>query len=293
MTTNSPTSVVFAYSEVGYVCLEEMLRQGANVAAVFTHLDDPDENIWFRSVADLVKSHGLPLYEIDKLRAEDVELVRSISPDFIFSFYFRAMIPTTILECARRGAFNMHGALLPRYRGRACINWAVINGETETGATLHVMTAQADRGDIASQMAVPILHSDTAHDVFLKVADAAREILRRDLGSIFDGSIALVPQDESRATTFGRRTPADGEIDWTKSAEQIYDLVRGVTHPFPGAFTTFDGVKTFIWQARPVEGGDGREPGEIVSRAPFVVATGRGLLEIIRYQPDGEQERDA
>lgn len=291
MTSDAPRSVVFAYSEVGYVCLEEMIRQGADVPLVFTHIDDPDEEIWFRSVRDLCDRHGIPFRAVSRVTTDDIDEIERIAPDFIFSFYFRAMIPRRALVAARRCAFNMHGALLPKYRGRACINWAVINGETETGATLHVMTPQADRGDIASQIAVSIDDVDTAHDVFLKVAEAARKIIERDLGSVFDGTISLTPQDESQATTFGRRTPADGEIDWSRSAKEIYDLVRGVTHPFPGAFARIFGRKMYVWNAVPRQGS--APIGAIVSRHPFIVGTSKGTIEIKRYQFEGEEEQDA
>lgn len=287
---NKAVSVVFAYSEVGYVCLEEMIAQGADIAAVFTHPDDPNENIWFRSCADLASRSGIPVRAVSKISDDDVKFIEEVAPDFIFSFYYRAMIPNAVLKCAKRGAYNMHGALLPKYRGRACVNWAVINGERETGATLHVMTDKADSGDILSQRAVPIAREDTAHDVFLKVADAARGMIHDDLASIFKGTIKARPQDESQATAFGRRTPADGKIDWTMSAERIYDLVRGVTHPFPGAFTELDGKKLFIWRAETAAGN--AAPGEAASRDPLTFGTGDGLIVAKSWQFEGEEEHD-
>jgi len=153
------------------------------------------------------------------------------------------------------------------------------------------MTESADRGDIIAQKAVPIEFEDTAHDVFLKVTEAAREILMSSLPSLENGTAKRYPQDESKATKFGRRRPEDGEIDWNKSAEEIYNLVRALTHPFPGAFTYWDCKKYFIWKALPAEGTF--EPGKIRSESPMLVGTGRGLLRILRIQPEGEPERDA
>ena len=286
-----PRIAVFAYSEVGSACLEDLIRDGANVAVVYTHEDDPKEEIWFRSVKQTALDSSIEVRAPSKIDADEINRLREIALDLIFSFYYRAMIPKEVLDIPKLGAYNIHGALLPKYRGRACINWAVINGEKETGATLHVMTESADRGDIIAQKAVPIEFEDTAHDVFLKVTEAAREILMSSLPSLENGTAKRYPQDESKATKFGRRRPEDGEIDWNKSAEEIYNLVRALTHPFPGAFTYWDCKKYFIWKALPAEGTF--EPGKIRSESPMLVGTGRGLLRILRIQPEGEPERDA
>ncbi len=286
-----PRIAVFAYSEVGSACLEDLIRDGANVAVVYTHEDDPKEEIWFRSVKQTALDSSIEVRAPSKIDADEINRLREIAPDLIFSFYYRAMIPKEVLDIPKLGAYNIHGALLPKYRGRACINWAVINGEKETGATLHVMTESADRGDIIAQKAAPIEFEDTAHDVFLKVTEAAREILMSSLPSLENGTAKRYPQDESKATKFGRRRPEDGEIDWNKSAEEIYNLVRALTHPFPGAFTYWDCKKYFIWKALPAEGTF--EPGKIRSESPMLVGTGRGLLRILRIQPEGEPERDA
>ena len=291
MTNKRPRVVLFAYSEVGALCLESLIADGANVVLVFTHEDDPGEEIWFRSVRAIAAKHDIPVRTPKKLDEAELAALRAADPELILSLYYRAMIPKDVLEMPRLGAYNIHGALLPKYRGRACVNWAVLNGETETGATLHVMTEFADRGDIIAQKAVPILFEDTAHDVFMKVARAGRDILMESLPALETGTVARVPQDESKATKFGRRRPEDGEIDWNKSAVQIYNLIRAVTHPFPGAFTRVGDVKTFIWKAEPVSGRG--EPGRIISNKPLLFGTGDGLLRVIRYQPEGEAERDA
>ena len=283
-----PRTVISAYSEVGCLCLDELIKDGANVAAVFTHEDDPHENIWFRSVKEIAEKNGIPVRTPKKLEADEIEYFNSLAPELVLSFYYRALIPKAVLDAPRLGAYNLHGALLPKYRGRACVNWAVLNGERETGATLHVMTEKADRGDIVDRQAVPIEFTDTAYDVFMKVADAARQIVARRLPELEAGSAPRRPQDESAATCFGRRRPEDGKIDWSKSAEEIYNLIRAVTHPFPGAFTELAGKKYYIWKARPIEGG--AKPHTIVSENPPVIGTGDGLLEILRLQPEGGEE---
>ena len=290
MSPRRPRILIFAYSEVGCVCLEELIKQRAEIACVFTHEDDPEEEIWFRSVKEIAQKNGIPVRASSKLGEEDIEFCRAAAPELIFSFYYRALVPKEILLLPRLGAYNMHGALLPRYRGRACVNWAVLNGETRTGATLHVMTEKPDGGDIVDSEAVDIKFTDTAFDVFLKVAEAARVITERSLPALEAGTAPRVPQNEAEATYFGRRRPEDGRIDWNKSARDIYNLIRAVTHPFPGAFADIGGKKYYIWKARPI--GGTAAPGEVVSRSPLVIGTGSGLLEVLRIQPEGGKEGD-
>ena len=296
-THKRPKTAVFAYSEVGCACLEELFGLGADIAAVFTHEDDPDEEIWFRSVRDIASARGVTPFAGAKPGADAAQILKDLDVELIFSFYYRAIIPEEVLSLARLGAYNIHGALLPKYRGRACVNWAVLNGETETGATLHVMTKYADRGDIVDREAVPINFEDTALDVFMKVAEASRVIIRRSIGNIEAGNAPRTPQDESLATAFGRRRPEDGVIDWNKRAVEIYNQARALTHPFPGAFTFIDGEKYFIWRARVtgdtpfIEEGAKIEPGSVVSRTPFIIAASDGLIEVLSWQRDGCEER--
>ena len=289
--TARPRILLFAYSEVGAVCLDALLENGANVIAVYTHKDDPNEEIWFRSVKKIAEKNNIPVRTPEKLGDTDIKEIKRFAPDLIFSFYYRAMIAESILHIPILGSYNIHGSLLPKYRGRACVNWAVLNGETETGATLHEMTKYADKGDIIAQKTVTISFEDTAHDVFLKVANASRDILIASLRSLEMGNAKKTPQNEALATKYGRRRAEDGEIDWSKPAVEIYNLIRAVTHPFPGAFTSWGNKKTFIWGAKP-EKGEGK-PGEILSTEPFLIGTGDGILRITSFQPEGEAERNA
>lgn len=280
--------VVCAYHNVGYRCLEELLRQGAEVALVFTHDDSPTEEIWFASVRELAEKHGIPYLTSDINEPANVARLREIAPDFILSFYYRNMIKPEVLEIPRRCALNLHGSWLPSYRGRVPVNWAVINGETETGATLHYMVEKPDAGDIVDRERVEIAITDTAFDVFTKVTDAAVEVIARTWPLLRDGNAPRIPMDLKAGSYFGGRKPADGLIDWTQSAVQIYNLIRGVTHPYPGAFTFLDGKKVVVWQAWPVEGSG--EPGSVISTEPLLVGTGAGLLEIRSLQVEREEE---
>ncbi len=229
-------AVVFAYHDVGVRCLRVLLEAGVDVALVVTHRDDPGERIFFASVAQLSRQHALAVMEDPGL--DEIALrVQDIEPDFIFSFYYRRMLPSSVLKLAKRGAFNMHGSLLPKYRGRAPVNWAVLKGETETGATLHEMVDKPDAGRIVDQQAVAIGPDETAAEVFVKVTDAAEAVLARAITKIIEGRIQLRAQDLSLGSYFGGRRPEDGRIDWSRSAAEIHNLVRAVAPPYPGAFS--------------------------------------------------------
>ena len=244
-------AVVFAYHNVGDRCLRVLHARGVEVALVITHRDRPDENIWFRHVADTAAELGMPfLYGEDPTDPAIAQAVRDARPDVIFSFYYRAMIPAGVLALAPGGAFNMHGSLLPKYRGRVPVNWAVLHGETETGATLHVMEARPDAGDIVDQTAVPILPDDTAGEVFAKVTVAAEQTLWRALPAMMAGQTPRRPNRLAEGSYYSGRKPEDGRIDWNRPAAEVYNLIRAVAPPYPGAFTEVGGQRFIVAQAR-------------------------------------------
>ena len=236
------SAVVFAYHNVGVGCLKVLLRHGVNVPLVVTHIDNPNENIWFDSVADLCAANKIPVVTPDDPNTPAfIAQIAALKPDYLFSFYYRMMLKPALLTTATRGAFNMHGSLLPKYRGRVPVNWAIIKGETETGATIHEMVEKPDAGRIVDQEPVPILPDDNALDVFNKVAVAAGVTLDRALPRLLDGSAVLRPQDLSTGNYYGGRKPEDGIINWNDSALNIHNLVRAVAPPYPGATTTVKG----------------------------------------------------
>jgi len=242
-------AVVFAYHDVGVRCLSVALAHALDVRLVVTHRDDPKENVWFASVERLAREHGIDV-ETPEDPGQLLARLQSLAPDFLFSFYYRLMLSPRILACARRGAFNMHGSLLPKYRGRAPVNWAVLRGERETGAKLHEMVAKPDAGRIVDQMAVPILPDDLAVEVLRKVTVAAEVVLDRALPRLIAGDARLAPQDLAQGSYFGARRPEDGRIDWTRGAREIHDLVRAVAPPYPGAFTPLDGARLRLLRTR-------------------------------------------
>ena len=287
-----------AYQDIGFVCLDELLvRHAADVALVVTHADDPDEEIWFRSVADRARAARLPVLVPRSVNDPAVvRLLAAVDPDFVFSFYFREMLTPGVLALARRGALNLHGSFLPRYRGRSPVNWVLVNGERETGVTLHYMDEKPDHGDVVAQRAVPIADDDTALTLTRKMGEAARVLLRDALPALLAGAASRTPQDHSRASYFGGRRPADGLIAWNRSAREIYNLVRAVTHPFPGAFTDVGGRRLFVWWAEPKATERRGAAGEVLEVRPgegVLVRAGEGALLLRDVEVDGDGEHRA
>jgi methionyl-tRNA formyltransferase len=263
-------AVVFAYSEVGVRCVRELLAQDVRIALLFTHADDPAERRWFGSVRELADAQRIPVETPDDPNTlEWIAAGRRARPDFVFSFYYRHMLSADWLALPKHGALNMHGSLLPKFRGRAPVHWAIIHGETVTGASLHYMLEKPDAGALVDQQAVPILENDTALDVSLKVADAARQALARSLPKLIAGSAQARALDLAQGSYFGRRRPEDGRIDWRAGARAIHDLVRAVAPPFPGAFTEVNGLRLEVWETR-VDAKPARYP----ERSPCLYAEG-------------------
>jgi methionyl-tRNA formyltransferase len=240
-------AVVFAYHDVGVNCLKALLNAGIQVDLVVTHQDDPNENVWFGSVAKLCEEKKIPCITPDANQLMDlVAQIKKLDPDYLFSFYYRHMIPAELLACAKIAALNMHGSLLPKYRGRAPVNWAILHGETETGATLHIMEVKPDAGDIVGQSAVSIGPDETATEVFGKVSQAAVAVMSLTLPELVQGRIPRKPNNLAQGSYFGGRKPADGQILWQQTAQQVHNLVRAVAPPYPGAFTDWQGQRMIV-----------------------------------------------
>jgi methionyl-tRNA formyltransferase len=261
-------ALVFAYSEVGVRCVRELLKQGVQIPILFTHVDDPGESHWFASVSELAAQHGLRVETPDNPNTPEwIAEGRRANPDFLFSFYYRHMLTGDWLSIPRLGALNMHGSLLPKYRGRAPVHWAIIHGETRTGASLHYMLEKPDAGALVDQQSVPILENENALEVSLNVAAAAEQVLARSLPKLISGEVHAKPLDLAQGSYFGRRRPEDGRIDWKQGARAIHDLVRAVAPPFPGAFTDVNGCRLAVLETR-VDG----EPVRHATQAPCLYA---------------------
>jgi methionyl-tRNA formyltransferase len=272
-----PRAVVFGYGDIGVRGTATLLDAGVEVALVVTHEDEPNENRWYASLYDFARERKLNV-----LADPPLDSLQLGQPDLIFSFYYRSMLPMALLSRARFGAFNLHGSLLPRFRGRAPLNWAIVKGERETGVTLHEMVEKPDAGRIVDQQAVPIGPDDTAVEVFHRMTDAAEAVLKRSLPALVAGKVAFKPNDLARGSYYGRRRPEDGRIDWTKSAQEIHNLVRAVAPPFPGAFCE----RFFVYRTRLEErAAAGRPLGPFQEQGEWFAVCGDGkVLRLLEVQ---------
>jgi UDP-4-amino-4-deoxy-L-arabinose formyltransferase/UDP-glucuronic acid dehydrogenase (UDP-4-keto-hexauronic acid decarboxylating) len=277
--------------------LRTLKRLGVEIAQVYTHADDPHENTWFGSVRKTCEELQLPVkVAADPHAPAELAHIGKLAPRALFSFYWRDLLKEPVLALAQKGAVNLHGSLLPRYRGRAPVNWQLLHGETRSGATLHYMVKRADAGDVVDQEPFEIGPDDAPTDVFKKLLPAAELVLSRSAPAVMDGSAPRIEQLESNATTFGRRTPADGLIHWRMAAHDVRNLVRAVTEPYPGAVTfTSGGRRIMVWWADyvPEAPRSAREPGTIEwsgapGEAPRVVCGDRRRLRLSRFTIEAE-----
>ncbi len=263
----------FGFSDVGYRCLKYMIDQGMNVIGVFTHDTDPQEECWFKTPESIAKENFIPVFKPKTLKTEKwIRKVRYMKPDLILSLYYRNIIPESIFSAATLGAYNMHGSFLPSYRGRAPLNWSIINGENYCGATMHVLEKNFDTGDIVLQEKYEIGPDEYVGQIQARASDTALSVFKHAVPLLLAGNPPRAPQDSSKASYYGRRRPEDGRIDFNKTAREVFNLVRGVSRPFPGAFADFDGKRAIIWRARIGEESKGTPPGEIACRSPLKIA---------------------
>jgi UDP-4-amino-4-deoxy-L-arabinose formyltransferase/UDP-glucuronic acid dehydrogenase (UDP-4-keto-hexauronic acid decarboxylating) len=289
-------AVVLAYHNMGIEGLTALFQHDFDIAAVFTHQDDPGENCWFGSVKDWALKHSLPVYTTDNVNSEKwIAQIKQLKPDIIFSFYYRKMICKEILDIPRLGAFNLHGSMLPAYRGRCPVNWVLVKGENSTGVTLHFMVDKPDAGDIVGQKEVKIDFNDTARTLYDKLCAAAGLLLNDLLPVIKTGQIPRRKQNLEQGSYYGGRRPEDGHIDWHQSAGDVYNLIRAVTDPYPGAFSVLEnGEKIIIWWAVPAIQRSMKEPGDIeIYDQDVFVKTGTDVLKLQDIEIEGKRMRDS
>lgn len=246
---SKPRAVVCAYSSVGTAALEGLLEAGVEVAALYTYAQGPDE-MWFTPPAAVAVAHGIPVHQAPAFNDDSVyAAIQAHQPDFLFSFYFREMIQARFLELPRLGAYNLHGSLLPKYRGRAPINWVLVKGETETGVTLHGMTPKPDDGHIVAQARLPIAWDETALSLTDKAAAAGRDLVREAVPGLVDGTIQRLDQKTlGPSTYFGGRKPADSRLDFSMTVGEAFNQIRAVADPWPNAFLeTPSGTVKVAW----------------------------------------------
>jgi methionyl-tRNA formyltransferase len=278
----------------GFRSLEHLLRRGERILCIFTLRDDlAAKTSGAMRFDDVAERHGIPLVKVRNINdPEPVERIRALAPDLVLVIGWTQLVKAEILRIPRYGCIGFHASLLPQYRGRAPINWALINGESRTGNTMMLLEEGVDDGDILAQREIPIGFEDTCATLYEKVAETEFDMLDEVLPLIRAGRTPRRKQDPSRVSVMPKRRPEDGLIDWGKPARRLYDWVRALTHPYPGAFTHLEGRKVFVWKAAFDElAGIVLRPGEItVAEGALIAGTGEGLLRLENVQAEGEAE---
>jgi methionyl-tRNA formyltransferase len=286
-------TVWVSFDTIGRECLEAAARAGAEIVGVVTLPGPIDPNRSGQcAYVDVAASLGATLVEASDVNAaETLEAVGALDPELIFVVGWSQIAREPFLALAQEGVFGMHPTLLPRHRGRAAIPWAILSGLARTGVTLfEIVDATADSGAVVGQAIVEIGADDTAETLFERISDAHVELIREYVPQLLSRSAPRSPQDPSRASSWPKRTPADGIIDWETRAPYLYDWVRAQTRPYPGAFTFLGDEKVVVWRARPVDVEAAAPAGTIVATEPDgpVVACGEGalLLEEVETRAD-------
>jgi methionyl-tRNA formyltransferase len=283
---------LFCATRRGYRFLEKLtaLSPGEDLT-VFTFREEAWEPPFLEDIRNLALSSGAQFYETRQLKESEVKAFwDSTSVDLLLTVNWRYIIPSRIYSTVGQGAYVFHDSLLPTYRGFSPTVWAMANGEDHTGVSLIEMGEGFDTGDMVAQQVVPIGLDDTIADVFERVTEAYLSVLEQNLDGLLKGTVKPVAQDHSLATFTCKRLPEDNEIDWKASSRKIYDLIRAVTSPYPGAFTTLNGKKLTIWSAKLLPDYRryiGNIPGRIVEYKPgegTVVLTGDDPLLIKQIQ---------
>lgn len=270
-------------------CLQRLLEDGHEVPAVFTQPDKPVGRhavLTPPPVKQLALSHGIPVYQPTKMRDGTVAaLLRELAPDCLVVVAYGRILPQEILDVPPRGCVNIHGSLLPRYRGAAPIQWSVIRGETVTGVTSMFMDAGMDTGDIIDTLTTPIGGNETAGELFERLAPLGARLLSTTLAAIADGTVTRRPQNDAEATMAPMLEKAMGRLDLTRPARELHNQVRGM-NPWPGAFCTAGGKTLKIHETRVIAGSGA--PGTLLCADPVTVACGEGALQLVTVQPEGK-----
>jgi methionyl-tRNA formyltransferase len=287
-------TVWVSFDTIGRDCLLAAADAGAEIVGVVTLPGPIDPNRSGQcSFDDIAARFDGALIETRDVNAlETLNAIRKVEPELIFVVGWSQLVHDPFIALAREGVFGMHPTLLPRHRGRAPIPWAILTGLARTGVTLfEVADATADSGALVGQVEVEVAPDETATTLFARLADAHVELMQRFVPQLISRSAPRVPQDPSRASSWPKRTPADGIIDWETRAPYLYDWVRAQTRPYPGAFTFIGDEKVIVWEARPVELAETAPAGTVVEldEAGPVVACGEGGLVLEEIQTDAAE----
>lgn len=278
--------------------LEEIIKAGHEVAGVVTQPDKPKgrgKTLMPTPVKEVAMKYELPVYQPKKVREpEFVEILRSLKPDVMVVAAFGQIISKEILEMPKYGCINVHASLLPAYRGAAPIQWAVINGEKESGVTIMQMDEGIDTGDMIEKVVVSIAEDETGGSLFEKLSQAGAKLCVKVLKALEEGKAVREKQPEESTTPYAKMIDKKmGAINWENSAKEIEQLIRGL-NPWPSAYTKLQGKTLKIWRAAVLFEDSNDAPGQVVqvTKDSIVVQTGHGLLKILELQLEGKKRMD-
>jgi methionyl-tRNA formyltransferase len=279
--------------------LRALVEAGHEVAAVFTQPDKPKNRgmkLQPTPVKEYALTQNIPVYQPKALRdGEALAILKEIMPELIVVAAYGKILPVDILELPRLGCVNVHSSLLPKYRGAAPINWAILNGETESGVTIMYMAEGLDTGDIIAQRSTPIALDDTASTLHDRLADLGAELLTEVVAHLADGTATRTAQDDGLSCYAPMLSKELSPMDWTRTARQLHDQVRGLI-PWPSAVTELDGVRCKVWRTTLTGETTGKAPGTVIQadKKGLKLACGDGMvLQIDELQPDGKKRMAA
>jgi len=281
--------VVFLGNHTVGVRVLQAMKDLADIIGVVTHPPDPEDGVRYESVFEFARQHQWKTIRGRGRDPETLQFIASLKPDLLWITDYRYLIPRELLTLSPLGTVNLHPSLLPAYRGRASINWAILKGETQLGLTGHFVDEGMDTGDIIEQMSYNITEDQDVGDCLNILYPMYATITQRILSYFRRGTVPITPQDESRATAFPGRKPEDGRIDWSQPARQVLNLVRAVASPYPGAFTTLQGQKLTLWRARVISETMAGSPGSVFDcrRGEIFIQCGMGALSVAKFDWQG------
>ena len=276
------------------VSLEQLIKDGHNISAVFTKVDMPRGRKMIMTPPEVkvcAQSHGLTVYQPSTLRDPQViETIRELNPDVIVVVAYGKLLPKEVLEIPPLGCINLHGSLLPKYRGAAPIQWTVLNGDKVGGVTTMYMGEGLDTGDIIETFETPVGEDETSGELFDRLAVEGAKLLSHTLSLLSEGKADRIPQDEASASYASMLDKSMCVIDWSKTSSEVHNLVRGL-NPWPVALATLEGKRIKIIKTK--KSSAKGKPGYVVSVNPLTVACGDGAVEILTLQPEGKKPMDS
>ena len=259
--------ILFGHQNWGVKAIEAILNTRHELIHVFTHPEDYDKNekVWYSSVEESCKKNDIPFSICTKIEKDDSEKIRNLKPDLIMSIGWRRLIPKSVFQIPRFKTINLHDGLLPQYRGFAPINWAIINGETEIGVTIHYIDESADTGDIILQKQITIDNEKTAKEAYDELLDLSSTMIHQTIELIENGNVVTKKQKPNEGFFCSRRFPEDGKINWNESRTDIFNLIRALSDPYPNAYCNFNEKIIHIKKARLTDQDFRGPPGRICS----------------------------